>query len=466
MKVKEIADLLKQRGQLFLTGAGGVGKTYSVNRIASRFSNVIRLGSTNMSAQAIGGDTVHAFFGLGLANNEIELEARDNDYIDWFTANVKNDRGLAQRTLLKKIRQPLERCELIIIDEVSMISASVLDLIYLRLEQCNLIHIPILFVGDLYQLPPVSKEYEAKLIFNSKHWNPAIIELTEIKRTHNKQFAEIQKHIRLGLYTREAHEVLESIQSNTYAPDYNPIILTPTNAQAVSINQKRLAELDTPTIISEGRVESNIKDPARIQKILEDNFIVDRVMEFKVGASVIFTQTSKEQGYYNGMQATITDIIDHNPSTLTLEVTDKRGTKYAVSFVEYSRKRVQSNPQTGALEYVKEVALWQLPIKPAYAITIHKSQGMSLAEVQIECSRMFEAGQFYVALSRATDPTKVKLINFDRKYVRIHNEAIKAYFSTAEVKQITAIEDDDNEYVLDKQELAELRLRWGLGALR
>ncbi len=418
MTLSELVEIIKTHKQVFLTGAGGVGKTYTTELIKSRFVNPIILASTNQAAIILNGETVHNFFYLGTASSLKELHAEDKRFVSWFCANVKDNPSLALEYSKSRLRKLLNNSQLLIIDEVSMIHRSIFDLVYYRFEWCGVTPPAMLLVGDLYQLPPVSKteSAETSLVYNSDYFNPVIIELTKIKRTESVEFALAQRAIRLGKYTENVHNQLESIQNNTFDDKFQPTILVATNKQANKINQERLDALGGDEVTYKAEIETDLKDKSRIDKILKDMPVPEEVT-LKVGARVMFVANDKKyKQFYNGLQGTVTEVHSDYVVVETDSNNDVACNKIDVyPFTFTKRKIIMKGSEP---EYETELAMTQIPLRVCYAITIHKSQGASIRQIEIDCKGMFERGQFYVAISRATDPKGIKLHNFDRKLVR------------------------------------------------
>lgn len=446
MTITDLKNLLESREQVFLTGAGGTGKTYTLNHLLPRFTSPVKLATTNSAAVMIGGDTVHSVFKLGLANSLAELEAEDTRYYEWFCANVVDNLEKAQNSRVRAVRDALRYADLIVIDEVSMMSASTFSLLYYRARQCNITLPPILMLGDLYQIPPVERDdavVPQKMIYHSPHFNPVIVELTEIKRTHNLDFAKAQKSIRRGKYTEFVHNILTQIQQNELDHDFFPTILVSNNAQANKINKQRLDELESQEYIIQADITTQLKTQKQIDQVIR-YMPPDKVLILKEGARVMFIQNDREQGYYNGLQGIVTD-IDTDEFTGEVEVTvlADDSNEYKVTKSLFDKKRLKESSMGGAV-YEVELEMRQVPLKVCYAMTIHKSQGASIKQLEINCARIFVAGQFYVAISRATDPTKVRLLNFNPSYVRMRNDDLDRYLenSKANIIQVPTIEDD------------------------
>lgn len=428
--------------QVFLTGPAGTGKSYTVNLIKSHFHNPVVLSSTNSSAIEVGGDTVHSFFKLGMSSNKEQLEARDNAYIDWFCKNVKSDRELARRSMLKSSRDILSRSELVIIDEISMISAECLDLIMLRLEEMC-ISINILFVGDLYQLPPVKAR---GMVFESKYWNPQVVELCRIKRTSNLDYSNAQKSMRRGLYTERVHNLLLELSDKCLDDlgGVTPVYLLPTNEMVDFMNTRELDRIDSELIVSRGHIWHDPKMNAKSVAQLTKEFPTTEVLSMKLECRVIMVATVRDDNgdrlFVNGDTGTIKEFDDDSNVMVLL---DRTGELVKVSKHQFSKYKIQLNDEGVPVE-VPEITLTQYPFRVAYAMTIHRSQGKSIPYLHIDCKGLFQPSQFYVAISRGTDPRNVVLRNFNRNLLRVDKRVKDYYDSNKEsIHRVDSVVEDD-----------------------
>ena len=446
MTITDLKNLLDTKRQVFLTGAGGTGKSYTLNNLLPRYENPIKLATTNASAVLIGGDTVHSAFKLGTANCIPELQAEDNRYYAWFCENVNDDIQIAQKSRLKPIKEIFKNADLIVIDEISMLSASTFDLLFIRLEQCNITIPPLLMLGDLYQIPPVEVKdavQPQKMIYHSSYFKPQIIELTEIKRTENLEFAKAQKSIRKGKYTEAVHNTLAIIQDNIFDKSFEPTILVSNNAQADKLNKQRLDSLKTPEHTFEAEIKTQI-NPKQVDSILRYMPPI-KTLNLKIGARVMFITNDKEAGYYNGLQGNVKEFIvdEFSNDIIGVEVLADNNNLISVGRVAFDKKKLKTD-SNGNVTYEVELTMKQIPLKVCYAMTIHKSQGASIKQLEIDCSRIFTAGQFYVAISRAIDPNLIRLRNFKPDYIRIKNEDLIAYMEAIKesIIQTPSINDD------------------------
>ncbi|MBN2768707.1 MAG: AAA family ATPase [Campylobacterales bacterium] len=387
---EKIINLLRDH-HIFLTGGAGVGKSYITNEIIADFrsknKSVVALGSTGVSAVNIGGVTIHSFFIFGISASLEEL--------------VHNDKRSKSR--LKELKKIIEAADLIIIDEISMVSAALFDMIVYRLESMRF-RGRLLLVGDFYQLPPVISSGgalfgELLYAFESSSWKkiaPLNIELTIMQRTSDAHFTQILSKIRQGICDDDVRSILNHLEQKSF-PDNNTLYthLYGTNALAENINAKMLAALnaveftfvasiDTKTKINEKRLEGWIK-----------NLPVNEVLKIKKGSPILFC-INKWGKFINGDRGVVHSIEE---DCIIVEKDDVFVRVERHDF-ELSEISIDGN---GEIKQAAIATFSQFPIKLAYAITIHKAQGMSIDSLVCNVDRIFAPSQFYVAISRATN---------------------------------------------------------------
>ncbi len=423
-KVNEICELLK-RENVFLTGGAGVGKSYTTLKVIDNFKkmgkNVVSLGSTGVSAVAVNGMTVHSFFVFGIANSLEELEMGDK----------RSKHRLAE---LKKI---ISNTDLIVIDEISMISASLIDMIAYRLDSMNFLG-KILFVGDFFQLSPIVKHKENVGLFDSllfafessswQNFAPITVELTKMHRTHDMHFTKILSKIRKGEADTQVIEYIKLLQQNTALE--NSTYLFGKNEHVEKMNRDKIAELSSPavTLIAQNSSIKNVLESkvANWQKSLP----VPDTLTLKVGAPVLFC-VNKWGKYANGERGIIKEI------TAEAIIVEKNDSFVRVEPHVFELGEFHADSD-GKLKSITLATMSQFPLKLAYAITIHKSQGMSIDNLVCNVDNIFTPSQFYVALSRATNPKTLKVdynggnleyylkrvISIDQRVVEFYNSVI------------------------------------------
>lgn len=388
-------DKLQNSTNVFLTGGAGVGKTTITKEIIKHYEDeakkVAKLASTGMAATLIGGQTLHSFLDLGIASDIEELQINGKFEIK------------------KKIKKLVESMSLIVIDEISMVSDSLFEMIALRLEQASFKG-TLLVVGDFLQLPPVVRgSSEVKFAFESGAWQNFMfdkVELTHIYRTDDVRFIELLHHVRFGFVDENVHNHLNEYIKPLPNDLSQFTFLFGKNISASIHNKTQLEFIDNELFVKEAQVVKHLKSTKdnEIERFMNDARI-EKDLEIKVGSPVLFTRNS--WNYFNGERGIILNIDD---SYVYVEKSDSKVVKLEV--VAQDKTMWKEKSVGGKKELVEEslFSVYQFPIKLAFAITIHKSQGMSIADLIIQTNEIFAPSQFYVALSRSSNPTRLTLI--------------------------------------------------------
>ncbi|MDR2789992.1 MAG: AAA family ATPase [Campylobacteraceae bacterium] len=391
MKELEIAKEILKTDHLFLTGSSGTGKSYLTARLIERYKNdkkqVVVLGSTGISAVNIGGQTIHSFFAFGICKNTEELLRYDKN-----------------KKRLKELYGILSNTDLLIIDEISMVSASLMEMIRYRLN-ASAFRGSILFVGDFFQLPPIRKkdEFDGGSLFGDeiyafessawKSYNPKILELTTPKRTSDKRFFYILNRVRKGEINEEVILFFENLRQNKAVMLLETTILFGRNYEVDKMNKERLGGIESELRILEAEFTLHEKSLSqnRIESWLK-SLNVPLSLELKVGAYILFC-VNKWGRYYNGERGIVRGIFDEY---LLIE----KGHEL-IKVERYEFALYENILEGGEIKSKTLASIKQFPIKLAYAITIHKSQGMSIENLICDINNIFENSQFYVAVSRA-----------------------------------------------------------------
>ncbi|MGD9715638.1 MAG: ATP-dependent RecD-like DNA helicase [Sulfuricurvum sp.] len=396
----EAALSILERSNLFITGGAGSGKTTLTRAVIDAYQkerkNVARLASTGMAATLIGGQTLHSFFDLGIANSQEELE--------------RNGKLEPAKKIIKLIRS----MQLIVIDEISMVSAPLLDMIRLRLLQAEFGG-RIIVVGDFLQLPPVTRGNEPiYFAFESPSWERMGFETLHLEgsyRTHEAEFLELLEKVRHARLDEAAHEALEALVKPLVEDMSTMTLLFGKNISAQNHNRSQLEHLHGEMVEVETYVTIHDK---KIQDRDVERFMIESRIEpalsLKVGAPILFTRNA--WNYYNGERGRITSIEED-----VIWVKKEGGQNVKVERVDTIKTRWVEKANT--LSEEKLITLSQFPLTLAFAITIHKSQGMSLADYVIETNEIFAPSQFYVALSRSVSAHRVTLIRPNRGWEKL-----------------------------------------------
>ncbi len=396
------------RNSLFLTGKAGTGKSTLLRYIASttKKKHVI-LAPTGIAAINAGGVTLHSFFKLPFH----PLLPNDTRY------SVRNIRNTL-RYNGEKIKM-LRELELIIIDEISMVRADIIDFIDKVLRvYCRNMREPfggkqMLFVGDIYQLEPVLKEEDRQLLHNFyqgyfffdaivfRTFRLISIELRKVYRQSDPVFINILDHIRSNHATDADLALLNKrVTTNQVVPSDNEMRITlSTRRETVDyINQQELAKLSGDTVVFTGIIKGEFP---------ENSLPTPIKLEVKPGAQVIFIKNDMSHRWVNGTLGTVT-CIDKSKQIITVVTDDKK--EYDVEPDQWENIRYHFNEKEQKIEDELIGTYIQFPLRLAWAITIHKSQGLTFKNVNIDFTGgVFAGGQTYVALSRCTSLEGINL---------------------------------------------------------
>jgi len=393
---------------IFLTGKAGTGKTTFLRTLSQlTHKRFVIIAPTGIAALNAKGVTIHSQFllpfGTFLPVREPEGNFTDrNGFFTQQTLARKHPLNQARRNVLKSI-------DLIVIDEVSMLRADILDAIDYRMRSVKRkYHLPfggvqILFIGDLYQLPPVVKEEEWGILsrfYNSMHFFEAkalqnsglvYIELDKIFRQQDETFIRILNNLRDNKSTPEDVRILnQHYKTPDEIRDLPPTItLTTHNYKADEINLRELRLLEGGSFFYDAEVEKDF--PEHLYPLPES-------IELKVGTRVMFIKndSSGESSYFNGKLATVSEL---EAGQITVFMDDSRE-EFRLRKERWENKKYQVNPETKELEEEVIGTFSQYPIKLAWAVTVHKSQGLTFDRAIIDVGQAFAPGQVYVALSR------------------------------------------------------------------
>ncbi|MDR1738445.1 MAG: helix-turn-helix domain-containing protein [Candidatus Symbiothrix sp.] len=453
---------------VFLTGKAGTGKTTFLRDIVATTHKIAVVAApTGVAAINAGGVTLHSLFQLPFS-----------PYVP--NDNQKQDISHFSKQKLEVIRQ----MELLIIDEVSMLRSDTLDAIDAVLRRIRRSSNPfggvqMLYIGDMFQLPPVVKDeewsilrdyYRTQFFFHAHALlkNPPVyIELKKVYRQQDSQFIDLLNRVRNNILQDADIKLLNS----RYFRDFNPpkdqkfITLTTHNFQADKINTEKLQQLPTPQFEFEGKIDKDFP---------EFMLPCEKVLQLKEGAQIMFVKndSSQEKLYYNGKIGTITRISKDEIWALC----ENDSTEIQLHTEIWENNRYNFNKESGEMEEEVLGTFTQYPVRLAWAITVHKSQGLTFNNVILDISRAFAAGQAYVALSRCTtlegivfqslisrtaiqtDPYALELSEKERSLIELENtlkeqkqffwtEKLKNYF---DLKPLHAIFYDFAQLLKDK----------------
>ena len=391
---------------IFLTGKAGTGKTTFLKYLRENSSKkCVVAAPTGVAAINARGVTLHSLFQLPFG-----IIIPESNLVEAFDLTAKNHSLLSKIRYNKEKLNLLRSIDLLIIDEASMVASYTVDAIdsilrYVRRRpEQSFGGVQVLFIGDLYQLPPVVKKdeweilqqfYSSIFFFDSfvlRNKTPVIIELKEVFRQKDNKFIKILNGIRNNNISEENFKLLNSRLKRTFLPLNNEeyITLTTHNYQADEINQRNLSRLPDHSTIFYAEVEGEFP---------EHNFPAEKELRLKTGAQIIFLKNdNEEKRYFNGKIGTITNLDD---GCIKVKCEDEPN-EIEVKKSQWENISYKIDP--GTREITEEVlgTFIQYPLRLAWAITIHKSQGLTFDKVIIDAARAFTTGQVYVALSRCT----------------------------------------------------------------
>ena len=392
---------------IFLTGKAGTGKTTFLKQLSTlTHKTFVIVAPTGIAALNAKGVTIHSQFLLPFGSFIPSREAEGNysDQSGFFTQQT-----LARRHPLNQLRRNvLKAIDLLVIDEVSMLRADILDAIDYRMRSVKRnYHVPfggvqVLLIGDLYQLPPVVKDHEWSVLsrfYRSMHFFEAkalqnsgmiYLELDKIFRQQDDVFIRILNNLRDNRATPEDVLVLnQHYKTLDQIRDLPPTItLTTHNYKADELNLKELRSLNSPSVWYEAEIE---------REFPENLYPISKSIELKVGARIMFIKndSSGNASYFNGKLATVTKLT----ADITVELDDSH-VEYVLRKEVWENKKYRIDPDTKELEEEVVGTFSQYPIKLAWAVTVHKSQGLTFDRAVIDVGQAFAPGQVYVALSR------------------------------------------------------------------
>ena len=392
--------ILKTGTNVFLTGEPGSGKTHLVNQYVAylrrRKIEPAITAATGIAATHISGMTIHSWSGIGIRN---KLDKYDLDRI----------------TSIERVVRRIENANILIIDEISMLSADTLSMVdavcreVRRSLERPFGGLQVIFVGDFFQLPPVTgddRNIPVKFAYESVAWqacDPTVCYLTEQYRQDDQDFLAVLKAIRNNAVSAEHEQhILTRKRDHASVSDLIPRFF-PHNAAVDQLNEQMLEKLAGKA----RRFEMRTNGPANLVESLKKGCLSPEQLSLKAGAAVMFTKNNPKTGFVNG---TLGVVRGFNPADGLPLVKLRNGRTIAVDPVDWS---LEENGRVRA-------KITQVPLRLAWAITVHKSQGLSLDEAAMDLSDVFEYGQGYVALSRVRRLSGLHIFGWNERTFQVH----------------------------------------------
>lgn len=398
-------ELLQSGENVFVTGGAGSGKSYLIRHFMHGLDSKSMpiLASTGAAAVLLGGRTFHSFFGLGI------MEGGPQETYH----RVKED---------GKVLKRLSQVEGVIIDEISMIPASALEVAEQLARHARQSSLPwggmrMIVVGDFAQLPPVTRQGQKReWAFQSSTWEQSgfqIVELAKNQRTYDQVFLEVLNDVRKGKVTPLVKEYLDH-KVREHDEEDETTRLFPRRDQSEILNQKKLDQIPSEEV----KIPSIYLGEERLVEALKKNSPIPGELTLKVGCRVLFVQNDPSKRWVNGTKGTVVDI---SPDKIIVEKDTWR--HVTVEKTQFSLQNAEGKTVASVINF---------PLTLAYATTIHKSQGATLDEIWVDLSRLWEPGHAYVALSRLRSGDGLKLLGWSPRSV-ITDPAVTNFYQNLHV---------------------------------
>jgi len=391
-------NLINEHKNIFITGHAGTGKSFILENLKEIIPNLVITSTTGLAAVNVKGQTLHSWAGVGICNKSI------SNVIDNILSNYT-------------LKTQIQSCKILAIDEISMLDINTFEYINEVLKQVRDNEKPfggiqLVIIGDFLQLPPIDNNFtsEKKYCFESELWklfNFQTIILTKNYRQNEEKLINALSHIRTNNLTKEDINLLKTREFEDSEEFADTLHLFATNEEANSYNLKRFNLINMTQYDFEAiditYQETNVLKYSR----------ADKLISLKLGARVmLLINLNFEKGLINGSCGTISQIADDYILIRFDNGVDEKIQRHEFEFYK-NDKLIASRKQ--------------FPLSLAYGITIHKAQGMTLDKLFVDCSKIFEKGQIYVALSRIRTLNGLFLKNFNPDKVKIDDKVIEFY---------------------------------------
>jgi len=388
----------------FLTGGAGTGKTH----VLKQYINYLRdngvfpsiLAPTGIAASLLKGKTIHSFFALGIRDNFSDKDIKD----------------IGTNT---RLRKRFKELKVLIIDEISMVSPTIFTVMDKVLQVAKKSDKPfggiqLILSGDFFQLPPISRSGDNKrFAWQSPSWKEADLKTCYLRKKYRQDqdnsIATVLDSIRVGVISQETRDILNSRVGEKLDIEFSPTRLYTHNVDVDSENEKELDKLEGEVYAYEYTKKGTAANVERMFK----NSLISKILYLKKDTIVMFIKNDTDGNYVNGTTAKVVGF-------------EKTTDNPIVQIPGKGKMIVQAEEFTHEDEFGEVIAsITQIPLKLAWAITIHKSQGMTLNAAQMDLTKTFETGQGYVALSRVRDIDGLSLIGYNDKSLEVDSTILK-----------------------------------------
>lgn len=400
MKQQQALEILKTNENVFLTGSAGSGKTYVLNKytdyLRQKGINVAVTATTGIAATHLGGTTIHSWSGLGIKDKLTEHDFN----------TLKKKRHLLRHFLTTNV---------LIIDEISMLHAHQLDLVN---ELCQAFRqnlkpfggLKVVLAGDFFQLPPVAKgDQPVKMVTAANIWpamNLKVCYLDEQYRQADVKFIQLLNEIRQNNLSLSSRLLLLGRLNQTLKSSLTPAKLYTHNIDVEALNAAEINKISGPAKAYSMQTRGN----SQLAMLLQKGCLAPEKLVLKIGAKVMFVKNNFEQGVVNG---TLGKVVDFDDNSFPVVETN-------------SGERLVAAPTEWSIEEDGKIkaAIKQIPLRLAWAITVHKSQGLSLDLVETDLSKSFVPGMGYVALSRVRTLNGLRLVGINELALQVNPEVL------------------------------------------
>ncbi|MBR1514227.1 MAG: AAA family ATPase [Bacteroidales bacterium] len=434
---------------IFLTGKAGTGKTTFLKNLPLKtYKRMVVVAPTGVAAINAGGQTIHSFFQLPFGPQVPDAQT-----------------ATAQLHRMKKSKLNLMRSlDLLIIDEISMVRADVLDAIdavlrRVRRSQKPFGGVQLLMIGDVHQLAPVAKPEEWEVLapyYNTPYFFGSLVlqktpyvcvELEHIYRQHDDDFITLLNKVRNNLMDAECVRLLNTRFKPGFVPkdDEGYITLTTHNYQADQINESKLAAIKEKPLHFKAEIQGNFP---------ENTYPTKEDLELKVGAQVMFVKNdpTPEKAFFNGKIGRLVG-YDEKEGTVTVE---SDGERITVPKLRWQNMEYAINPENQEIEENEIGSFTQIPLRLAWAVTIHKSQGLTFDKLIVDAGQAFAHGQVYVALSRCTSLEGLVLKTRINSSALINDFSVNQFVETLPEKEPTQEKVDQLRHEYELETMLEL----------
>ena len=410
--LSNIIHLIKSGENLFITGHAGTGKSYILERLKEKFKKLVVTSTTGIAAVNIKGQTIHSWAGVGICRYPVEYTIK----------NILNKPAVKSQIL---------KCNMLAIDEISMLNIKTFEYIdkvlrAIRENDSPFGGIQVIFFGDFFQLPPVEKEEEMHYCFESPVWTELNLKNILLKDNHwqsEENFIKALSNMRTNSLTEGDIKLFNARELPFDSDNSNILHIFSTNEEADNYNQRMFNALEAPVVefmaqdsVLRGKsyVSSGLTQREEtILEIFNKSCRAEKLIQLKLGARVMLLVNSDfKTGLINGSCGVIKAF---NEDSITVEFENG-----IIKDIEPERFEYYYNDKVMATRE-------QYPLRLAWAVTIHKSQGMTLDSLYVDCKRIFERGQAYVAMSRVKTLSGLYLENFSKERVLADDNVVEFY---------------------------------------